>query len=50
MLTRSCSSVASRALTMSGVPAIGLHPYLLHGQMYLRNIGMRPSLYSHYFN
>lgn len=47
VLTRSCSSTASRALTMSGVPAIGIHPYILHAQMYLRGIGVRPSLYSY---
>lgn len=48
VLTRSCSSTASRALSISGVPALGLHPYLLHGQMYLRSLGVRPSLYSYY--
>jgi len=48
VLTRSCSSTVSRALTMSGVPAIGIHPYILHAQMYLRSIGARPTLFSHY--
>jgi len=48
VLTRSCSSTVSRALTISGVPAIGIHPYILHSQMYLRSIGARPMLYSHY--
>lgn len=46
--TRSCSSVCSRALTMSGVPSIGLHPYILHSQMFLRSAGVRPTLYSYY--
>ena len=40
----SCVSHTSRALNMSGVFNIGIHPYLLHAQMYLRNIGIRPTL------
>lgn len=48
VLTRSCSSVCSRALTLSGVPVAGLHPYLLNAQMYLRSLGVRPSMYSYY--
>jgi len=44
----SCVSQTSRALNMSGVFNIGIHPYLLHAQMYLRSIGIRPMLYSHY--
>jgi RHS repeat-associated protein len=50
VLTRSCSSTASRALTLSGVPAVGIHPYILHGQMYLRSIGLRPAMFSYYLN
>jgi len=41
-MLRSCSSVAARTLTASGVPMFGLHPYLLHFQANLWNIGVRP--------
>lgn len=44
----SCVSQTSRALNMSGVFNIGIHPYILQAQMYLRSIGARPMLYSHY--
>ncbi|MDR1054414.1 MAG: hypothetical protein LBL90_00955 [Prevotellaceae bacterium] len=44
----SCVSMTSRALNMSGVFNIGIHPYLLHVQMYLRAIAVRPMLYSHF--
>jgi RHS repeat-associated protein len=44
----SCVSQASRALNASGAFNIGIHPYLLHAQMYLRSIGVRPILFSHY--
>lgn len=30
--------------------AIGVHPYILHTQMFLRNIGVRPIFYLNYFN
>ena len=43
-----CVSMTSRALNMSGAFNIGIHPYLLHAQMYLRSIGIRPVLYSHF--
>jgi REP element-mobilizing transposase RayT len=29
---------------------IGIHPYMLHAQMYLRSIGVRPMLFSYYLN
>lgn len=45
---RSCSSVAARSLTVSGVPVIGLHPYLLQAQVYLWNSGIRPWTISYY--
>ena len=48
LLYNNCLSMTSRALNMSGVFNIGIHPYLLHAQMYLRAIGVRPMLYSHY--
>jgi hypothetical protein len=40
--------MASRALNMSGVFNVGVHPYLLHFQMYMRSIGFRPVLCSHF--
>jgi hypothetical protein len=48
LLLNSCVSMTSRALNMSGVFNIGIHPYLLHAQMYLRSIGIRPMLHSHF--
>ncbi|MCB0482326.1 MAG: RHS repeat-associated core domain-containing protein [Flavobacteriales bacterium] len=45
----SCVSHAARALTISGVPAVGIHPFILHSQMVLRSLGVRPMLYSNYF-
>jgi hypothetical protein len=48
LLYNNCVSMTSRALNMSGIFNIGIHPYLLHFQMYLRSIGIRPILYSHF--
>ena len=45
----SCVNHAARALTIAGAPAIGIHPFILHAQMYLRSIGFRPALYSYKF-
>lgn len=48
-LLNSCSSVASRALTASGYFAIGgIHPYLLRASIFLREAGLRPSLFSYH--
>jgi hypothetical protein len=44
----SCVTCTSRALNMSGIFNTGIHPYLLNAQMYLRSIGVRPMLYSHF--
>ncbi|NCA85494.1 MAG: RHS repeat-associated core domain-containing protein, partial [Clostridia bacterium] len=44
----SCVSQTSRALNSSGVFNVGIHPYLLHGQMFLRSVGVRPYLFSSY--
>ncbi|MGF1564747.1 MAG: RHS repeat-associated core domain-containing protein [Flavobacteriales bacterium] len=44
----SCVTQTSRALNSSGVFNVGIHPYLLHAQMYLRSIGLRPYLFSSY--
>ena len=47
-LFSSCVTHTSRALNMSGVYNIGIHPYLLHAEMYLRARGFRPLLSSYY--
>jgi RHS repeat-associated protein len=44
----SCVNHTARALSLAGVPALGLHPFILHGQMYLRSLGVHPFLYSYY--
>ena len=46
----SCVTHTSAALNHSGVLNIGIHPYLLHGQMYLWGNGMRPWMFSHMSN
>ena len=43
-----CVNQTSRALNLSGFINIGLHPYLLQIQAYLRSIGFRPFLFSQY--
>ncbi|NSW44770.1 MAG: hypothetical protein HPY79_02950, partial [Bacteroidales bacterium] len=43
-----CAQAAARGLTISGVPVLKIHPWLLWGQLYARLIGIRPSLYSYY--
>jgi RHS repeat-associated protein len=48
LAVNSCVSQTSRALNASGAYNIGIHPYMLHAQMYLRSVGVRPLLYSHY--
>lgn len=49
LLYNNCVSMTSRALNISGVFNVGIHPYILHAQMYLRSIGVRPMLYSNFF-
>jgi hypothetical protein len=49
----SCVSQTSRALNLSGIFNVGIlpginHPYWLHFQMYMRSIGIRPSIYSYW--
>lgn len=44
----SCVNHTARALTLSGVPVIGIHPFILNAQIYLRAEGFRPVLYSYY--
>lgn len=45
----SCVNHCARALTISGVPSIGIHPFILNSQIYLRSIGVRPTLFSYQF-
>ncbi len=44
----SCVNHTARALTLAGVPSIGIHPFILNAQLYLRSIGARPVLFSHH--
>lgn len=46
LLYSSCVTKASIALNMSGVFNIGIHPYILYSQMYLRSLGLTPTFYS----
>lgn len=48
LLYNNCVSMTSRALNISGVFNIGIHPYILHTQMYLRSLGLRPALFSYF--
>jgi hypothetical protein len=47
-LTLNCVNVASLGAWLSGIPNIGLHPWLFHGYMSLYTMGMRPELFSYY--
>jgi RHS repeat-associated protein len=47
LLASSCVTQTSRALNISGVFNIGIHPYFLSSQMYMRSIGIRPLLYGY---
>jgi hypothetical protein len=44
----SCVTHTSIVLNLAGAFNIGIHPWLLHTQMYLRSIGFRPSLLSYH--
>ena len=46
----SCVTHTSRALNLSGVFNIGIHPYLLAAQMYLWGNGIRPWSYIYFLN
>jgi hypothetical protein len=48
--TSSCVTHTSMALNSVGVFNIGIHPFILAGQMALREAGVRPLLFSYYFN
>ena len=48
LIYNNCVNMASRALNMSGVFNIGIHPYLLQIEMFLRSAGLRPLLFSYY--
>jgi RHS repeat-associated protein len=43
-----CSMAASRSLSLSGAVNIGLHPYVLDIEMYVRSIGFRPTIQSYF--
>lgn len=44
----SCVNHTARALTLSGVPSIGIHPFILHAQMAARSVFLRPSVFSYH--
>ena len=46
----SCVSHTSRALNLSGIFNIGIHPYLLNAQMYLWSNGIRLWTFSYFLN
>ena len=46
----SCVTHTSLALNLSGVFNIGIHPYILHAQMYLWGNGIRPWFYNYFLN
>lgn len=46
----SCVTHTSMALNLSGVFNLGIHPYLLHAQIYLWNNGIRPWVFCNYLN
>jgi hypothetical protein len=46
----SCVTHTSRALNLSGIFNIGIHPYLLNAQMYLWSNGIRPWTFSYFLN
>ena len=46
----SCVTHTSMALNMSWIFNIGIHPYILNAQMYLRNLGIRPGLFLNYYH
>jgi RHS repeat-associated protein len=48
LLTNNCVRHTSRALNMSGMINVGIHPYILHAQVYLRSIGVRPANFSYF--
>jgi len=47
-LTLNCVNIGSLGAWVSGIPNIGLHPWLFHGYMQLYTMGMRPDLFGYY--
>jgi hypothetical protein len=47
-LTLNYVNITSLGTWLSGIPNIGLHPWLFHGYMSLYTMGMRPELYGYY--
>jgi len=48
VFTLNCTNMQSIAYWLSGIPNMGIHPYLLYGTSYLYQNGFRPDLYSHF--
>ena len=46
----SCVTHTSLALNLSGLFNIGIHPYILHAQMYLWGNGIRPWFFNYFLN
>lgn len=46
----SCVNHTARALTLAGAPVFGIHPFILQAQVYLRSIGLRPSILISQYN
>lgn len=48
--TVNCVNMSSLSLWLNGIPNIGIHPYLLHATTWAYSAGIRPDLFSYYFN
>ena len=48
-LIKLCRSTFYCSLTKFNLHSLGIHPCVLHTQMYLRSLGIRPMLFSHFF-
>lgn len=44
-----CVNMSSLSLWLNGIPNIGIHPFLLHYSVVGYNMGVRPDLFSYYF-
>lgn len=43
-----CVNMNSMALWLSGIPNVGIHPYILHGFLKAYTMGVRVDLFSYY--
>jgi len=48
--TINCVNMSSLSLWLNGIPNIGIHPYLLHATTWAYSVGIRPDLFTYYFN